>query len=151
MKTLIRGGMVYDGTGAAPFVGDVVFEGQTICFVGKEYTGDAEHIIDAKGKIVTPGFVDMHTHYDGQISWDEELAPSVYHGVTTVVLGNCGVGFAPVHAADRSRLIELMEGVEDIPGTALHQGITWDWESFPEYMDALEKKPHTIDLSLIHI
>ena len=148
MKTLIRGGMVYDGTGAAPFVGDVVFEGQTICFVGKEYTGDAEHIIDAKGKMVTPGFVDMHTHYDGQISWDDELAPSVYHGVTTVVLGNCGVGFAPVHAADRSRLIELMEGVEDIPGTALHQGITWDWESFPEYMDALEKKPHTIDFAL---
>ncbi|MAA80254.1 MAG: amidohydrolase [Deltaproteobacteria bacterium] len=148
MKTLIRGGMIYNGTGSTPFVGDIVFEGKVICFVGEKYTGDIDHVIDAKGKMVTPGFVDMHTHYDGQISWDDELAPSVYHGVTTVVLGNCGVGFAPVHASDRSRLIELMEGVEDIPGTALHKGITWDWESFPEYMDALDKKPHTLDFAL---
>ena len=148
MKTLIRGGTIYDGTGEKPYVGDVVFEGKTIAFVGAEYKGLVDRTIDAHGMMVTPGFVDMHTHYDGQISWDDELAPSVYHGVTTVVLGNCGVGFAPVHAADRSRLIELMEGVEDIPGTALHKGITWDWESFPEYMDALEKKPHTIDFAL---
>ena len=148
MKTLIRGGTIYDGTGSSPFVGDVVFEGRDILFVGEKYTGAAARTIDARGKMVTPGFVDMHTHYDGQISWDEELAPSVYHGVTTVVLGNCGVGFAPVHAADRSRLIELMEGVEDIPGTALHEGMTWDWESFPEYMDALARKPHTIDFAL---
>ena len=146
--TCIRNGMIYDGTGAEPFVGDVAFSGMHIIYVGDSYTGLADCTIDATGLMVTPGFVDMHTHYDGQISWDEELAPSVYHGVTTVVLGNCGVGFAPVHKEDRNRLIELMEGVEDIPGTALHEGLTWEWESFLEYMDALDAKPHTIDFAL---
>ena len=146
-NTLIRGGTVYDGTGQPPVVADVAIRDGTICFVGA-YEGTAEYEIDASGYIVTPGFVDLHTHYDGQISWDEKLEPSVYHGVTTVVLGNCGVGFAPVHAADRNRLVELMEGVEDIPGTALHEGITWDWESFEEYMDAIDKKPHTLDFAV---
>ena len=146
MKTVIRGGSIYDGTGSSPFTGDVVFEGKTIIFVGEKYTGEAARIIDAEGKMVTPGFVDIHTHYDGQISWDEELAPSVYHGVTTVVLGNCGVGFAPVHAADRSRLIELMEGVEDIPAPVMHEGLNWQWETFEEYIKALEKNKLDIDI-----
>jgi len=109
----------------------------------------AEHTLDANHKLVTPGFIDVHTHYDGQVSWDEELKPSVNHGVTTAVLGNCGVGFAPCRAEDREQLIKLMEGVEDIPGTALHEGIQWQWESFPEYMDAIEKKPHTIDFAVM--
>ncbi len=112
-----------------------------------EVSGSAAEIIDAGGAIVTPGFVDIHTHYDGQVSWDPELAPSCHHGVTTVVMGSCGVGFAPVRAADRSRLVDLMEGVEDIPGTALSEGIDWDWETFPEYMAALDRKPHVIDFA----
>jgi len=144
---LIRGGTIYDGTGRAPFVADVAIQNDKILFVGA-YAGTTDREIDATGYIVTPGFVDLHTHYDGQMSWDDKLEPSVYHGVTTVVLGNCGVGFAPVHAADRNRLIELMEGVEDIPGTALHKGISWDWESFEEYMDALDAKPHTLDFAV---
>ena len=102
--------------------------------------------IDAKGKIVTPGFVDIHTHYDGQVTWDPYLRPSTYHGVTTVVMGNCGVGFSPCKPDQRDWLIGLMEGVEDIPGTALHEGIDWEWESFPEYLDAIEKKPLAIDV-----
>ena len=105
--------------------------------------------VDAEGAIVTPGFVDVHTHYDGQVSWDEELKPSVNHGVTTAVLGNCGVGFAPCRTSDRDKLIRLMEGVEDIPGTALHEGIQWQWETFPEYMDAIEQLPHTIDFAVL--
>ena len=95
---------------------------------------------------MTPGFVDIHTHYDGQVSWDPVLAPSCYHGVTTIVMGNCGVGFAPVHPGQENFLIELMEGVEDIPGTALHEGITWEWETFPQYLDAIEKRRFTMDI-----
>ena len=108
--------------------------------------GDAKEIINAEGKIVTPGFVDIHTHYDGQVTWDPYLRPSTYHGVTTVVMGNCGVGFSPCKPDQRDWLIGLMEGVEDIPGTALHEGIDWEWESFPEYLDALDKKPLAIDV-----
>ncbi len=112
-----------------------------------EVTGPATNEIDAKGKLVTPGWVDIHTHYDGQATWDPLLAPSSWHGVTTVVMGNCGVGFAPVKPDDRNFLIELMEGVEDIPGAALSEGIDWQWESFPEYLDTLESIPRAIDVA----
>ena len=104
----------------------------------------ANKVIDAKGKIVTPGFVDIHTNFDGQVTWDPYLRSSTYHGVTTIVTGNCGVGFSPCKPEQRDWLIGLMEGVEDIPGTALHEGIEWDWETFPEYLDVLEKKPLAI-------
>ncbi|GAA6139064.1 amidohydrolase family protein [Arenicella sp. 4NH20-0111] len=144
----IINGSVIDGAGADPRVTNVGISDGLIVEVG-DCLGEAKRVIDAKGAIVTPGFIDVHTHYDGQISWDEELQPSINHGVTTAVMGNCGVGFAPCKAEDRDRLIRLMEGVEDIPGTALHEGIQWDWESFPEYMDAIEKKPHTIDYAVM--
>lgn len=144
----IINGKVIDGTGKPAFMADIAVKDGVITTIGK-VEADAVHIIDAKGAIVTPGFVDVHTHYDGQVSWDEELMPSVNHGVTTAILGNCGVGFAPCRASDRDQLIKLMEGVEDIPGTALHEGISWDWESFPEYMDAIEKLPHTIDFAVM--
>ncbi len=141
------GGLLVDGTGAEPRPADVGIKGGRIVSIGPDDTPAAQ-TIDASGCIVTPGFVDIHTHYDGQVSWDDDLAPSVYHGVTTAVLGNCGVGFAPCHAADRERLIELMQGVEDIPGTALSEGITWEWETFPQYMDALEKTARTMDIAV---
>ncbi|MGK0361592.1 MAG: N-acyl-D-aspartate/D-glutamate deacylase [Bradymonadia bacterium] len=140
----ISGGTIVDGTGAPGYSGDLGIKGGVIIAVG-DAPGTAARTIDAQGAIVTPGFVDLHTHYDGQISWDADLMPSSVHGVTTVVLGSCGVGFAPVHVEDHQKLIELMEGVEDIPGSALAEGLTWDWETFPEYMDALDAKPHTID------
>jgi N-acyl-D-aspartate/D-glutamate deacylase len=140
----IVGGTIVDGTGKARFVGDVGIMDGKIVAVG-DAPDEARETIDATGKIVTPGWVDIHTHYDGQISWDEELAPSSIHGVTTAVMGSCGVGFAPVRPADHQKLIELMEGVEDIPGSALSEGITWGWESFPEYMDKLDAMPHAID------
>jgi N-acyl-D-aspartate/D-glutamate deacylase len=143
---VIRGATVVDGTGSTPYAADVAVDGGLIAAVGPALPkGRAE--IDATGMIVTPGFVDIHTHYDGQATWDPEMAPSSWHGVTTVVMGNCGVGFAPA-APDRHQwLIGLMEGVEDIPGTALAEGITWEWESFPEYLDALEKLPRTVDVA----
>ncbi|MCB1686952.1 MAG: amidohydrolase family protein [Halioglobus sp.] len=142
---VIRGGKVYDGTGADPVMADVAIDGDRIAVVGVvEQRGREE--IDATGKIVTPGFVDIHTHFDGQVTWDPLLAPSSYHGVTTIVTGNCGVGFAPCKPEQRNWLIGLMEGVEDIPGTALHEGIQWDWETFPEYLDVLEKKPLALDV-----
>lgn len=142
---VIRGGLVVDGTGAAPYRADVAIDGDRIAAIGQP-VGAGREEIDASGKIVTPGFVDIHTHYDGQATWDAEMAPSSWHGVTTVIMGNCGVGFAPA-APDRHQwLIGLMEGVEDIPGTALSEGMTWDWESFPEYLDALEKLPRTVDV-----
>ncbi len=142
---IVRNGNLIDGTGAPARRGDVAIEGGRIVAVG-EVTGTARREIDAEGQAVTPGFVDIHTHYDGQATWDPNLTPSSYHGVTTAVMGNCGVGFAPVRPGAEDALIELMEGVEDIPGTALHEGIDWSWESFPEYLDALERRQFAIDL-----
>jgi N-acyl-D-aspartate/D-glutamate deacylase len=143
---VIRGGTIIDGTGAAPRTGDVAIDGEQIVAVGDvDSRGSRE--IDATGAMVAPGWVDIHTHYDGQATWDPYLAPSSWHGVTTVVFGNCGVGFAPVRPSDHERLVQLMEGVEDIPGTALHEGLPWDWESFPDYLHSLERRPHDIDLA----
>jgi N-acyl-D-aspartate/D-glutamate deacylase len=142
---IVRGGTIADGKGGALYEGDVAVTNGKISAVGK-VSGKGAEEIDAKGKLVTPGFVDIHTHYDGQATWDTRLAPSSWHGVTTVVMGNCGVGFAPVHQGDHARLIELMEGVEDIPGVALHEGLKWNWESFGDYLDALEQVPHDIDV-----
>jgi N-acyl-D-aspartate/D-glutamate deacylase len=142
---LIRGGTVVDGSGAAPYSADVAVTDGRITTVG-QVDGPAHRTVEADGALVTPGFVDVHCHYDGQATWDSQLVPSAWHGVTTAVMGNCGVGFAPVHPADHQKLIELMEGVEDIPGAALHEGLAWDWESFPEYLDAVDRRPHDIDI-----
>jgi N-acyl-D-aspartate/D-glutamate deacylase len=142
---VIRNGSVADGTGGPLVEADVAVRNGTIAAVGK-VDGRGTEEIDARGKLVTPGFVDIHTHYDGQATWDARLNPSSWHGVTTVVMGNCGVGFAPVRKQDHNRLIELMEGVEDIPGVALHEGLKWNWESFGEYLDAVESQPHDIDI-----
>ncbi len=145
LDLLIRGGTIVDGTGAPARPGDVGIKDGRIVSVGG--TGEsAARTIDAEGALVTPGFVDIHSHYDGQATWDDELAPSAWHGVTTTVMGSCGVGFAPAREADHDRLIKLMEGVEDIPGSALAEGIKWGWESFAEYMDVLERMPRSIDL-----
>jgi N-acyl-D-amino-acid deacylase len=142
---VIRNGTVVDGTGDAPRRADVAIEGDRIVAVGDDIpTGRRE--LDADGLLVTPGFIDPHTHYDGQATWDPLLAPSAHHGVTTVAMGNCGVGFAPVAPDRHDWLIAMMEGVEDIPGTALHEGLQWDWESFPDYLDALDRQPRTIDV-----
>jgi len=143
---VIRGGNVADGLGGALREADIAVKGGKIAAVGK-VTGKGKEEIDAKGLLVTPGFVDIHTHYDGQATWDARMQPSSWHGVTTAVMGNCGVGFAPVRRADRDRLIELMEGVEDIPGAALHEGLKWNWESFGDYLDALEARPRDIDIA----
>ena len=142
---VIRGGTLVDGTGAKPTTGDIAVRDGKIAAVGGRL-GAARRTIDADGALVTPGFCDLHTHYDGQASWDADLAPSTWHGVTTVAMGNCGVGFAPVRNEDHDRLIALMEGVEDIPGTALAEGLTWSWTSFPEYLDALDAFGHAADL-----
>jgi len=142
---VIRGGELADGTGGALRQADVAISDGKIAAVGSIAQSGREEI-DARGLVVTPGFVDIHTHYDGQATWDAQLAPSSWHGVTTAVMGNCGVGFAPVRTADRERLIELMEGVEDIPGAALHEGLAWNWESFGDYLDAVERRPHDIDI-----
>jgi len=142
---VVRGGTVVDGTGGEPFDGDVAVQDGVVAAVGR--VGEAgRREIDARGRLVTPGFVDIHTHYDGQATWDPLLTPSAWHGVTTLVMGNCGVGFAPVAPDEREFLIGLMEGVEDIPGTALHEGIDWQWETFPEYLDALEKRRFAVDV-----
>jgi N-acyl-D-aspartate/D-glutamate deacylase len=143
---VVRGGTLIDGTGAAARSADVAVSDGRITEVGR-VRGDARRTIDADGLAVTPGFVDIHTHYDGQATWDPQLAPSCFHGVTTLVMGNCGVGFAPVKPDQHGFLIELMEGVEDIPGTALHEGIQWEWESFPEYLDALERRRFAMDVA----
>ena len=142
---VIRNGTIIDGSGADRFVGDVAVTSGVITHVG-DVEGSGAREVDATGHIVFPGFVDIHTHYDGQATWDQQLAPSSWHGVTTVVAGNCGVGFAPVTPDNRERLIQLMEGVEDIPGVALHDGLSWEWETFGEYLDYLDRTPRDIDL-----
>jgi N-acyl-D-aspartate/D-glutamate deacylase len=143
---VIRGGTVADGTGEPLRTADVGVRDGVVAAVGS-VDGKGRREIDADGALVTPGFVDIHSHYDGQATWDNQLTPSSWHGVTTVVMGNCGVGFAPVRPTDHARLVDLMEGVEDIPGAALHEGLTWDWESFPDYLDAVERVPHDIDVA----
>jgi N-acyl-D-aspartate/D-glutamate deacylase len=142
---VIRNGTIIDGTGRAPREADVAICGKRIAAIGEIPGGGAEEI-DARGKLVTPGFVDIHTHYDAQAVWDPHLTPSSQHGVTTAVMGNCGVGFAPCKPQDRERLIELMEGVEDIPGPVMHEGIRWEWQSFGEYLNALERRRRDIDI-----
>ena len=142
---VIRGGVVVDGTGAAAHPADVAITDGVITDVG-EVDGRAKQVLDADGLLVTPGIVDVHTHFDGQVTWDPLLTPSCWHGVTTVVMGNCGVGFAPVEPERREWLIGLMEGVEDIPGAALSEGIVWDWESYPEYLDAVARCPLALDV-----
>ncbi len=142
---LIKGAAVIDGTGQAARRADIAVRDGLITALGNDL-GSAHRVIDADGLLVTPGFVDIHTHYDGQATWDAHLTPSCWHGVTSTVFGNCGVGFAPVKPGTTDFLINLMEGVEDIPGTVLAEGIDWSWESFPEYLDALERKPHSMDI-----
>ena len=142
---VIKGGTLVDGTGGPAREWDVAIDGDRISQVGSD-VGPGRRELDAKGRLVAPGWVDVHTHYDGQVTWDPYLSPSGWHGVTTVVMGNCGVGFAPAAPERHDWLIGLMEGVEDIPGTALAEGIHWDWESFPEYLDAVEKMPRALDV-----
>jgi N-acyl-D-aspartate/D-glutamate deacylase len=144
---VVRGGTVVDGTGALPRPADVAVTDGRVVAVEPSLDGTAARTIDADGAVVTPGLVDIHTHYDGQVTWSSEVSPSSHLGVTTVVMGNCGVGFAPVRPDHHERLIDLMEGVEEIPGAALHEGISWEWESFPEYLDAVERVPHDIDVA----
>jgi len=143
---VIRGGTILDGTGGAGFTGDLAIDGEVIASVGGK-AGPGRREVDATGLLVTPGWVDVHTHYDGQATWDPILAPSSWHGVTTILFGNCGVGFAPVRPAHREALIDLMEGVEDIPGITLTEGLQWDWESFPQFLDVLERMPRTMDVA----
>lgn len=148
MDIVIRGGIVVDGTGNPGFEADVGLAGGAIVAIGKITERGAEEI-DARNKIITPGFVDIHTHYDGQAMWDNHLAPSSWHGVTTAIMGNCSVGFAPCKPEDRERLIELMEGVEDIPAPAMHEGLDWQWHSFGDFLDRLDRKPRDIDIGAL--
>jgi N-acyl-D-aspartate/D-glutamate deacylase len=141
---IIRGGTLVDGSGAAPRTADVAIRDGIVQEVGR-IRAEATRVVDAEGALVTPGFVDIHAHYDGQATWDARMQPSSWHGVTTAVFGNCGVGFAPVHDHDRDRLVELMEGVEDIPGTALHEGLPWSWNDFAGYLDACDS-PKDMDI-----
>jgi N-acyl-D-aspartate/D-glutamate deacylase len=145
--TVIRGGTIVDGTGAAPFAGDIAIEGDRIVAVG-DVDGPSRTEIDADGAIVTPGFIDLHTHYDGQVTWDDALEPSATNGITSIVLGNCGVGFAPVRPTDHEQLIDMMEGVEDIPGAALSVGMPWGkWESFAEYLDVIDERSYATNVA----
>ncbi|QTH21471.1 amidohydrolase family protein [Rhizorhabdus wittichii] len=146
LDLLIKGGTLVDGTGAPARLADVGIQGDEIVEIGA-IDAPARRVIDARGLLVTPGWVDIHTHYDGQVTWDSQLAPSFWHGVTTIVMGNCGVGFAPVRQDKRDWLIGVMEGVEDIPGAALSEGIEWEWESFPEYLDALDRRPYALNIA----
>jgi N-acyl-D-amino-acid deacylase len=145
---VIKGASIVDGTGSARFSGDLAIKDGVIQEIGK-VAGPGREVIDADGLIVAPGWVDVHTHYDGQVMWDSTMAPSVWHGVTTAILGNCGVGFAPVAADKRDYLIGLMEGVEDIPSSALAAALTWEWESFPEYLAAVDARPRTMDIGAL--
>lgn len=142
---VVRGGTVVDGNGGPPYTADVAIDGATVVEVGR-VSGRGRREIDADGAVVAPGFVDIHTHYDGQATWESRLQPSSWHGVTTVLMGNCGVGFAPAKPEHHDRLIELMEGVEDIPGIALHEGLPWNWLSFAEYLDVLDTRHYDVDL-----
>jgi N-acyl-D-aspartate/D-glutamate deacylase len=142
---VIRGGSVVDGTGAAPFEADVAVKDGRIAALGR-VAGSGAGEIDARGQVVTPGFVDVHTHYDGQATWDQRMQPSSWHGVTTVVMGNCGVGFAPCRPQDHDRLIRLMEGVEDIPFPVLTEGLPWNWESYPDYLESLSRRRFDVDI-----
>src|SRR5246127_1941623 len=141
---LIRGGTIVDGLGGEPFVGDVAISDGVIAAVGS-VGGDAAREIDATGLLVPPGFVDLHTHYDGQAIWSDRMTPSSAHGVTTAVMGNCGVGFAPCRAEDHDKLVDVMAGVEDIPGVVMVDGLPWNWETFPEFMDALAARQREIE------
>jgi N-acyl-D-aspartate/D-glutamate deacylase len=143
---VVRGGSVLDGNGGPARTADVAIDGDRVVEVGR-VAGSGRREIDADGAVVAPGFVDIHTHYDGQATWESRLQPSSWHGVTTVVAGNCGVGFAPALPEHRDRLIDLMEGVEDIPGIALHEGLRWNWLSFPEYLDVLDDRHYDVDLA----
>jgi N-acyl-D-amino-acid deacylase len=143
---VIRGGTVVDGTGAPARQADVAITADRVVAIGND-VGEGKREIDASGHLVTPGWVDVHTHYDGQVTWDPHLTPSGWNGVTTLVMGNCGVGFAPVRPGKQDYLIQLMEGVEDIPGTALSEGMSWDWETFPEYLDSIERIERSVDVA----
>ena len=143
---VIRGGTVVDGTGAAPFIADVALKDGIIAAIGADLAKGRQEI-DAHDHLVTPGFVDIHTHYDGQVTWEDRLLPSSYHGVTTAVIGNCGVGFAPCRPSDREALIRLMEGVEDIPFPVLTEGLSWTWQSFPDYLNLLAAKSFDMDVA----
>ena len=138
LDIIIKGGKIVDGLGDEPFVGDIGIKDGVIAELGGNISSASDKTINADGAIVTPGFVDIHTHFDGQVSWDDKMDPSFSHGVTSIVMGNCGVGFAPVPPGGEKDLIEVMEGVEDIPGTALYEGIPW--ESFPEYLDHIDSR-----------
>jgi N-acyl-D-aspartate/D-glutamate deacylase len=144
---LILGGSVIDGTGADARIADIAVRNGVIVAVGADLEGTADTVVDASGSLVIPGIVDIHAHYDGQATWDSRMHPSSWHGVTTAVMGNCGVGFAPVVASNHDKLIELMEGVEDIPGAALHEGLQWNWSTFGEFLDAVDERPHDIDIA----
>jgi N-acyl-D-amino-acid deacylase len=144
---VITGGTIVDGTGAAPYAGDVAIDRGVIFEIG-DLSVHGRTEVDARGAIVTPGFVDLHTHYDGQAIWSDRLDPSSSHGVTTAVIGNCGVGFAPCRPGDHELLVRVMEGVEDIPGVVMAEGLDWSWTTFPEYLDALDARPHDIDIGV---
>ena len=145
MDLVVRGGMIYDGAGGDAYKADIAIKDGKIIAIGSDLPKGEEEI-DATGKIVTPGFIDLHTHYDAQVTWSNRIDPSSWNGVTTVMIGNCGVGFAPCRPHQQSQLVELMEGVEDIPEPVLTEGLTWNWESFPEYLDAIDGKQFDIDV-----
>ena len=142
---IIRGGTIVDGTGTTPYEGDIAITAGKITEIGK-ITASAPEEIDARGKLVTPGFIDLHTHYDAQVTWSSQVTPSSWNGVTTVLIGNCGVGFAPCLPERRDMLVELMEGVEDIPEVVLTAGLPWNWQSFPDYLNALDARSYDLDV-----